>query len=162
MKTLLIMRHAKSSWDDDSLPDHLRPLNKRGQRDAPRMGRLLARQDLKPDRILSSTAVRARTTAEIVAAELEFAGEIQLRPDLYHADPEDYLQALAELGDGVNRVLVIGHNPGMEELIAELTEAAESFPTAAIAVVEIPIEDWRELNPETQGRLIDLYRPKDL
>ena len=162
MKTLLIMRHAKSSWDDESLPDYDRPLNKRGQKDAPRMGQLLLEEQLGPDLILSSTALRARTTAEIVAREIKFGGEIELQPDLYHAEPEDYIRALKALKDPADQVLIVGHNPGLEDLLALLTGGNEHLPTAAIAVVEFSIAHWRELTAKTKGRRIRLWRPKEL
>ena len=88
MKTLLILRHAKSSWKDDSLPDHDRPLNKRGKQDAPLVGRLDSRKDLMPDLILSSTAKRARATVELVAEESNYQGEIEYSRDLYAAEAE--------------------------------------------------------------------------
>ncbi|MCA9071607.1 MAG: histidine phosphatase family protein, partial [Planctomycetaceae bacterium] len=94
MKTLFLMRHAKSSWKDESLPDHDRPLNKRGKRDAPRMGQLLLEQGVHPDRWLSSTALRARRTAELLAETLQFAGEIEFRSELYHAEPEQFLSVI--------------------------------------------------------------------
>ena len=94
MKTLLILRHAKSSWKDASLADHDRPLNKRGKRDAPRMGRLLQEQDLVPDRIISSTAKRARNTAKAVAKACNCKDKVELTSEFYHAGPGAYLAVL--------------------------------------------------------------------
>ena len=162
MKTLLIMRHAKSSWDDEDLADFDRPLNKRGQKDAPRMGQLLIERQLEPDRILSSPALRARTTAQIVAGQIQFAGEVTLCRDFYHGEPRDYLDAVAETEASAERVMVVGHNPGLEELVARLTGANEFFPTAAIAVVELAIANWPDLGTNPKGKLLELYRPKEL
>ena len=162
MRTLLILRHAKSSWKDDSLPDHDRPLNKRGLKDAPRMGQLLRREDLLPDLILCSSAKRARVTAELVAEESGYEGELRLKDDLYAFDAEAYLEALSELEDKYNCVMLVGHNPAMEELLEALTGGFERMPTAALALVELPIEHWSELENEPEGKLIHLWHPKEL
>src|SRR5215470_8706335 len=112
MKTLYLVRHAKSSRDDPSLPDKERPLNKRGRRDAPRMGERLAKRDVKPDLILSSPAVRALATAEIVSRKLGYAiKDIVVDERLYGADPNDLLDVIHELGEKPKRVMLFGHNP---------------------------------------------------
>ena len=162
MKTLLILRHAKSSWKDANLADHDRPLNKRGKRDAPRMGSLLREQDLIPDVILSSSAERAYKTAEAAADESGFEGEVILSRDLYSFGPEPYLAYLANLPDEYERVMVVGHNPAMEELLEELTGEYQRFPTAALALVQLPIENWSEIGESEGGRLANLWRPKEL
>ena len=162
MKTLLILRHAKSSWNNAQLTDYERPLNKRGKTDAPRMGRLLREQDLVPDLIISSSAERALTTAEAVALASGYEQEIQSTRSFYHADPEAYLDVLRQLDDSLERVMVVGHNPGMEELLEELTGVWEQMPTAALAQISLPINHWRELDGETTGELVNLWRPKEL
>ena len=139
MKTVLILRHAKSSWKHPDLDDHDRPLNRRGLRDAPRIGRLIAGADLVPDLIFSSSAVRARTTAEAVAAESGYTGPIEIKRELYLAEPSVYLELLAGLDDRFGRVMVVGHNPGMADLVEELTGTFDAFPTAALAHVRLPI-----------------------
>jgi phosphohistidine phosphatase len=162
MKTLLILRHAKSSWKDASLADHDRPLKKRGKRDAPRMGQLLRQEDLLPDLVVSSTAKRARITAERVMEESGYEGEILLSRDLYAFGAEPYLETLSELPQEYDRVMVVGHNPGMEELIELLTGEYQRFPTAALAQIELPIESWRQIDDDCEGRLVNLWRPKEL
>jgi phosphohistidine phosphatase len=162
MKTLLILRHAKSSWKDVRLGDHERPLNQRGQRDAPRMGRLLREEDLVPGLILSSSAERARQTAEAVAEESGYPGELQLSRELYAAGPEAYLEALQALAGEPESVLVVGHNPGLEELVEMLTGEAVRLPTAALAQVALPIQRWQELSEEVQGELANLWAPREL
>lgn len=162
MKTLLILRHAKSSWKKTGLPDHDRPLNKRGQRDAPRMGLLLRDLGLVPDLILSSPARRARQTAQTVAEESGYEGEVLLEPAFYPGDPEDFVAVLQQLPPNPQRVMVVGHNPGLEALLEDLTGAYERLPTAALAQVRLPIEDWRELDQETEGTLVDLWLPRQL
>ena len=121
MKTLLLLRHAKSSWKDGDLDDHDRPLNGRGKRDAPRMGRLLAEERLLPELILCSSAKRCRKTAEHVIAESGYRGETRLTGELYEAGAEKLREVLAGLAGEPTRVLLIAHNPGLEELLELFT-----------------------------------------
>ena len=163
MKTLLVLRHAKSSWKDPGLEDHDRPLNKRGKRDAPRMGKLLRDEKLVPDLIVSSTAVRAQSTAKAAAKSAQYEAEIRLDERLYLADPATMVSVLKEVGDpSANKVMIVAHNPGQEELVRVLAGGGGPFPTAALAQIELPIETWTELELATQGKLINLWRPKEL
>lgn len=162
MKTLLILRHAKSSWSDNNLSDHQRPLNKRGRYDAPRMGDLLASEDLVPDLIISSSATRARTTAEAVADASGYDGQLIITRELYHAGPDDYLAAARELGADSKTVLVVGHNPGIEELVEQLAGAWYRMPTAALAEVRLSIKDWADLSEDENGELANLWLPREL
>lgn len=162
MKTLLLLRHAKSSWDDPAREDHDRPLKKRGKRDAPRIGRLLAREGLVPDRILSSTAERARATAEAVAEACGFGGSLELSRVLYLAGPDDIVDVVRALPDDGGIVLVVGHNPGLEMLVEALTRRPETLPTAALARIALPIRSWSRLATRTRGELVDLWRPRKL
>jgi phosphohistidine phosphatase len=162
MKTLLVLRHAKSSWKKISLADHDRPLNKRGKRDAPKMGRLLRELGLVPDLILTSTAKRARTTARVVAQASGYEGEIHATRDMYHAWTESFLEILRGVEDDPTNVMVVAHNPGLEGLVEELTGVYERMPTAALAQIELPIDTWEELGTETEGVLIETWRPKEI
>jgi phosphohistidine phosphatase len=162
MKTLLIMRHAKSSWHDGSLADHDRPLNGRGNLAATRMGQLLAEQQLVPDIVLSSTATRAQTTAEKVAASCGAAPEIRLLPDFYLAAPETYLATVQQQPDELTCILLIGHNPGLELLLTVLTGAEEPLPTAALAAVELDLNAWSDMKETTSGRLGGFWLPREL
>lgn len=162
MKQLLILRHAKSSWKHAGLTDHDRPLNPRGLRDAPRMGRLLLSRDLLPQRILCSTAVRAHTTALMVCEAAGLADPPEFLRELYLAAPTSYIEHLALLDDDDQRVMVVGHNPGLEELVYLLTRDHETMSTAALAHVALPIERWAEVSLRTRGTLLDLWRPRDL
>jgi len=162
MKRFFILRHAKSSWKDTGISDHSRPLNKRGRKAAPRMGQLIFEQDLVPDLIMSSTAVRARETAEFVAEASGYEGEIIYREDFYHAWPNDYVDALRNLSDDIDLVMFVGHNPGMELLLEMLTGAVEHFPTAALALIRLPIDQWSMLNDETEGELLEFWIPRSL
>ena len=126
-KELLIMRHAKSSWDDDSMSDHERPLNKRGLRDAPRMARFLIGQNLVPDLIVSSDANRAKSTAALMAEHLNMAELIvEFTEDFYLAPPDIYVEFAQRLADQFNRPMFVGHNPGMEHLVNSLSTLAIS------------------------------------
>ena len=162
MKTLLILRHAKSSWKYKNLPDHERPLNRRGVTDAPRMGRVLHRAGLTPDRIVSSTAVRAQSTARLVGLACGYDGGITLREDLYLSGLKAYLEIMRQLPAEVDRAMIVGHNPTAEELVHLLTGRDVRMPTAALAHVELELGDWSELNADAAGTLRNLWRPRDL
>jgi phosphohistidine phosphatase len=139
MIRLALVRHAKSDWGDPSLDDHDRPLNDRGKRDAPRMARRLAEAGLRPDVILSSTALRARTTAEAFAAELRIA--VSLEPELYGA-PAGSLLAVAA-ATGAASVMVVAHDPGMSVLAGRLSDGRiEHMPTCAVATFAWDEDDW--------------------
>jgi phosphohistidine phosphatase len=161
MKTLLILRHAKSSWRHAHISDHERPLNERGQRDAPRVGQRLRQEGPAPELIVSSSARRALATAEAVAAAVAYDHEIAVTRSLYHAGVAECIEILQSLPDKVNVVMIVGHNPGLEELLFALTGAHESMPTAALAHIQLPIDTWLQLSEETDGRLLALWLPRD-
>jgi phosphohistidine phosphatase len=161
MKTLLIMRHAKSSWKQAGLADDQRPLNKRGRRDAPRMGQILREVDLVPEVVISSTAVRAQQTAAAAAEASGFTGEIQSDASLYAAPAEAYLARLRQLPPQPQVVLIVGHNPGMDSLLQGLTGQDEHMPTGAIARIDLPIERWADLSQDTPGKLESFWRPRE-
>lgn len=162
MKQLLILRHAKSSWDFPTLSDHERPLSKRGKRDAPRMGRLLLGRNLIPDLIFSSTAVRAHTTAESVSSACHYEGPIHLERALYHGEVEDYLSTARQAPADAELIMMVGHNPGMEEFVALLAGHSVRMPTAAMAWFQLPLESWAGLGASTKGDLQHVWRPKEL
>jgi len=162
MKTLLILRHGKSSWDHPGLSDHDRPLKKRGLRDAPRIGLLLQSQALVPDLIITSSAVRARQTAELVAAYCGCADAVVERPDLYPGTAPAYQQALNTIDDAHARVLLVAHNPGLEALLQQLAGGHEPLPTAALAWLTLPITRWSQLALDTHASLERLWRPKEM
>ncbi len=161
MKTLLLLRHAKSSWKKSDLPDHERPLNRRGKKEAPKVGVYLKENGLVPDLILSSTAKRAHDTAEAVAEACGFEGQVELYQDLYMSDTASYLDILRCMPDKAGRVLVVGHNPDVEELLTLLTEVNEHLTTSALAIITLPISNWEELNEATDGRLQNLWVPRE-
>ena len=143
MKTLVLVRHAKSAWGDPTLADHDRPLNDRGIRDAPRMARRLAETGFRPDVILSSTALRARTTAEAFGAELRVA--VSLEPELYGAPASTVLEVAA--ATGAASVMVVAHDPGMSALAARLSsDRIEHMPTCAVATFAWDEDDWEVID----------------
>ena len=143
MIRLVLVRHAKSDWGDPSLVDHDRPLNDRGLRDAPRMARALAETEFRPEVILSSTALRARTTAEAFAAEFGIA--VDLDPDLYGAPGRTLLAAAA--ASAARRVIVVAHDPGMTDLAEQLSGGGIShMPTCAVATFTWNQDDWEVLD----------------
>ncbi len=161
MKTILILRHAKSDWGDVNLSDFDRPLTERGLTDAPRMGEVLALYGLLPDKILSSPAKRAKQTAELVAKACGYAKKlIQWEDSFYGGSQNDLIGALKRLPDDLNRVLLIGHNPTMESIVARLctfggTPSAwgdmggglsMSIPTAGLVCLEADVQHWSEIN----------------
>ena len=162
MKLVLLLRHAKSSWKDTGISDHSRPLNRRGRKDAPRMGQVLIEEDLVPDVILCSTARRARDTVDLVADVSGFGGEIIYLESFYHAWPSDFLDALRSLSSDINSAMIVGHNPSMEMLLEMLTEEDERLPTAALALIKLPIENWSQITDEAEGELLNLWLPRTL
>ena len=162
VKTLYVLRHAKSSWKDADIPDHDRPLNKRGKGDAPRMGRLLREQDQVPDLIVSSTARRTRDTVASVIDESGYDGDVEYSEDLYAAGPEAYIEILQTLPDHFGRVMVVGHNPGLEELVAMLTDEWVRMPTAALVEISLDIDRWEEIDYDPLGKLVNVWRPKEI
>jgi phosphohistidine phosphatase len=162
MKILLLMRHAKSSWKATELADHERPLNKRGKKDAPLMGQVLKEHSLVPQQIISSTAIRARQTAETIAEISGFTGEISFLDRLYLAEAEEYLHTLKDIPDQTDRVMIIGHNPGLETLLQILSNKIESLPTAVIARINLPIEHWSDLSNDISGELVEIWRPQEI
>jgi len=161
MKELLIVRHAKSSWADEGLDDHERPLNKRGRHDAPLMGRRLAGRGLVPDRVLSSDAVRARETTAAIATGLALDGAcIEYARDLYEAAPADWLARLHTLDDKLGRVMLVGHNPTLQALAEQLVDLrVDKFPTAAVVHAALDVERWADAAPGC-GRCLDFDYPK--
>ena len=163
MKTLLLLRHAKSGGKNESLDDHDRPLNARGKKEAPLMGRVLLEQHILPDIILSSDAKRCRRTVEKVTDAAGYRGETILTSELYLAPPVAYLKLLSKLSDQIARVMVVGHNPGLEELLETIIQRYEPFTTAALAHIQLEyLERWSDFNTSTRGQLIKLWQPLEI
>jgi phosphohistidine phosphatase len=162
VKTLLLLRHAKSSWKDADLDDHDRPLNKRGKRDAPRMGQLLREVNLVPDLIVASTAKRARKTAEHVIAESGYRGPTQITGELYLVGGQQLRSLVASLPEPHDKVLLIGHNPGLEELLESLIGSYTPLSTAALAHVELMTDRWSQLAEQPAAHVVKVWQPREL
>ena len=145
-RTLFLVRHAKSSWDDVTLPDKERPLADRGKRDAPLMGKRLAKRQVRPDLILSSPARRAFSTAEIIAKELNYrAKDIVVDDRLYATDAETLLGVIGELSDKLKCVMLFGHNPEFADLAQRLSNEPALMPTCAVAQFTFESTPWSSI-----------------
>lgn len=146
MKTLLIIRHAKSSWDNLNTPDIERPLNDRGKKDAPAMARRVKKSGIRPDRFVSSPAKRARHTAELFAHEFGVKGkDIVIRNDLYHAQPAAFQQVIAGLDDADLTVALFSHNPGITAFVNTLTTVRlDNMPTCAVFALQSEAPTWSD------------------
>jgi phosphohistidine phosphatase len=151
-RTLVIVRHAKSSWDFD-VDDHKRPLSARGRRDADALGRLLSQRSLRPDLVLCSTATRTRQTWDYAKAGGATSGEVQYVREIYHAWVPELLAMIREVPEQIHTLLVLGHAPGIPDLVEHLcvrtdstdwTQMDSKFPTSALAIVNVP-GAWAEL-----------------
>ncbi|MGO4336012.1 histidine phosphatase family protein [Labrys sp. KB_33_2] len=167
MKRLMLLRHAKSDYPA-GVSDHERPLAPRGQRDAPRMGREIARRSLLPDHVIASTARRTRETLTLIEGSLG-PHTLHFERAIYEAPPEAILRVIRTVAPEIGTLLVVGHNPGLEQVAAFLTRGAGTvadplsgkFPTAALAVLDFEIDDWNEIAGH-QGSLALFLTPKAL
>jgi phosphohistidine phosphatase len=153
MKTLTLVRHAKSSWKNPHLSDRQRPLNKRGKRDAPIMGKRILEHGIRPSLIVSSPATRAWTTAKIIATQISYPIEFLQREDsLYLASLDGILEVVAAQDNGFNNLMVVGHNPGMTDLANFLSPGlTHNLPTAGVVCVQIDQDDWNLFErPQTE------------
>jgi phosphohistidine phosphatase len=155
VKRVYLLRHAKSSWDDPTLNDHERPLAPRGEKAAKRMGRHLRDLGVQPDEVVCSPAVRARQTLERLRPFLDRNVKVDFEPAIYGAGPDQLLTRLRQVPDAVGSIMLIGHNPGLQELAVSLVDdhdanrahLAEAFPTAALAALAVPVEAWASIRP---------------
>ena len=167
MNRLFLLRHAKSSWKDSSLPDHDRPLAGRGRRASAAMAAYMRDHAIEPALVLCSSATRARQTLDGVAPGLGGSPEVRIESELYEASAAELLSRLQRVGDGVSSVMLIGHNPSMERLALdlanggpELADLAAKYPTGALATLEFP-GPWSMLEPDA-ARLVSFVKPRDL
>lgn len=154
MLQLTLIRHAKSSWDDPTLSDFDRPLNKRGMKNAPLMGKIISKHGLVFDRIVASPALRAITTARLIAAKQGFPEQdIQQREELYDASGSELLDCVHSLDSQYQSIALVAHNPGLTDLCNRLGgESIANLPTCAVAVIEFDLDDWEAVSDES-GRL---------
>ncbi len=161
MKTLILLRHAKSSWKDESLQDIERPLNDRGIGATGTIGSYIRKQKIAPEVIISSPAQRARQTAELVLKSARLKLEPRFDERIYEAGVQNLMEVVSQTANDTTSVMLIGHNPGFEELLESLTGEARRLPTAALAYIELNIEKWSKLRNGV-GHLKWLVTPKEL
>lgn len=160
MKTLLVMRHGKSDWNAEYGADHERPLNERGVRSARVMGRVLAAEGHMPDLVLTSTAVRARSTASLAKEAGNWGCEIVLDQNLYGSGVDAAVQAAASSGPVSDELMLVGHQPTWSNLVSVLTGDRVEMKTATVAVIEFDIDRWESL-PTVRGEIVASYQPRD-
>lgn len=161
MKTLFVLRHAKSSWDNSDLSDFDRPLNKRGLNAAPLMGEVMFDNAFKPQLILSSPAKRTKQTAILINETAQIQSKIIYDEGIYEANPFRLLQIVSELDEKFESVMIVGHNPGLEGLVQILTGETRIMPTAALAVIDLSVENWSEVVAKS-GKVRTFLRPKTI
>jgi len=161
MKTLYLLRHAKSSWKDDSLLDIERPLNKRGRKAAETVGKFLKKKRIIPDLVLCSPAVRARETTEIVMEAAGRSPEIHFDERIYEAGPEQLLEVITQVDKAKKRVLLVGHNPGLEAFLELLTASVKAVPTGTLAKIVLRTTNWASAG-DVSGTLEWIRKPKKL
>lgn len=161
MKTLYLVRHAKSSWNNANMSDHARPLNDRGKRDAPEMGKRLFKRTPQPTTIICSSAVRAETTATILAEAIDYPiADLNIDDRLYGAEATDVVSIIQELNDTTDCAMLVGHNPTFTHLINALSgNQMEEIPTCSMAVLRFPTNTWSKIG-QVQGELLDFDYPK--
>jgi phosphohistidine phosphatase len=162
MKTLILMRHAKSDWKQPGLSDHDRPLNARGRRAAPVMANQLSATNTKIDIVLASSAVRVQQTLELMQLQWKQPLEVLTMRELYLATPQQMVAALRSLHDVWDNVLLVAHNPGLAALVSHWSGRVIEMPTAAIAVLRFPGASWQELSLSSSLELVEYWRPRDL
>ena len=161
MKTLFLVRHAKSSRDDPSLPDRERPLDERGKRDAPKMGMRLAKRDAKLDLLLTSPALRALTTAHHIADEMGYKRkDIVVDDRLYASCPDDLLAVIRALDKKLDRVMLVGHNPEFSDLAHRLSGEIVDMPTSAVAEYHFDTKAWTDIGEVEPTKTILDYPKK--
>lgn len=160
MKTLVLVRHAKSSWSKPGLEDRDRPLSRRGKRDAPRMGKRLAKQGVKPDLVLSSPARRALATARLIAKKVGYKRkDIRVHAGLYAVGPGELLKEIRKVGARHKRVLLVGHNPELAELAHRLSPEIAAMPTCAVALMRFDAESWAQVG-KAKPKKTAFFRPR--
>ena len=163
VKTLFIIRHAKSSWDASNIDDFERPLNDRGKHDAPRMGKRLKEKDIQPTLLLSSPAKRALSTAKRIAKVLKYPkDDIKTDRRLYHADEETMLTIVRELKEKQDVVMIFSHNPGLTEFVNSLMDGEldiDNVPTCGVVAFKLDLETWKDVD-WGKGKLLFFDYPK--
>lgn len=162
MKTLLLMRHAKSDWNQPGLSDHDRPLNDRGRRAAPQMAHKLCESGLQVDIILASSAVRVQETVELLQQHWSPPVEVLTRPALYLASAQQIMAEVQCLHDTWRSALVVAHNPGLAALVSQLANQDLEMPTAAVAVFQFNVDQWSKILTDGAPQMVSLWKPREI
>lgn len=160
MKTLYLLRHAKSSWDNPGLADYERPLNSRGEKAAPFIGEKMRENEFIPELIISSPAERAKQTARLVKESGRIEAELKFDERIYGAGTSTLIDIISSVDDDFRSLMLVGHNPTFESMTSVLTGNYKSMPTATLAVIDLNIESWIEAEPDC-GKLRKIIRPKE-
>ena len=163
-KVLLILRHAKSSWKNKNLNDHDRPLNKRGRKEAIKMGEYLRAMDLVPDAIITSSALRAIETTILVCSQSSYNGVVEVNFSFHGGNTLSYIQAISTSNEDKNRLLIVGHNPTLEESVSKLTNKVVRLPTCTLIQIRLNIVNWNaiSLHSEFKPEIVEIWRPKKI
>ncbi len=162
MKNLLLMRHAKSSWKDEKLEDHERPLKKRGFKDTKLIAKVIKKNHLTPDLILASTAQRVKDTVETFVETINYKNELVYSDKLYMGEPQDFIKILKKQAKDYDTVMIVAHNPGLETYLQIVDGEIEAMPTAALGQLVLAIDSWEEISLESMGELTGFWTPKAL
>lgn len=161
-KILLILRHAKSSWKNKKLNDHDRPLNKRGRREAVKMGKYLKKINMIPNTVVTSSALRAIQTTALVCRHSEYKGLVKVNSGFHLGGMDSYLHSIAETASNTTRLLIIGHNPGLEELVRFLTCRSLKIHTCTLVQLNLEIVNWKNIafQQVVRSEIMNIWRPK--
>lgn len=162
MKKLYIIRHAKSSWRDESVDDFDRPLNKRGKANAPFLGSKFKNRDVIPDMILSSPALRAMTTTQMMAKEMKYHKEIVYDKDIYESSVDTLKKILAKVDDSCSVLFLVGHNPSLNMLAAEYVSFHENIPTCGVVEIDFECDKWADISAKNAKLVLFDYPKKHL
>lgn len=160
MKKLVLIRHAKSDWSNPLLEDFLRPLNKRGEKNAPFMAKILEKKDIKPDLIISSPSIRTKQTLEYFIKQLNYKDEVRFEESIYEAPYENLLKVIKDIPNIYKTVFLIGHNPSLCDLTNFLVDKSfENIPTCGIVEIDFDVKNWKDISKENSN-LISFEYPK--
>ncbi len=162
MKKLLLVRHGKSSWDNPDTADHERPLTNRGKEGASIIGKFLKKENLIPDLIISSTAKRANKTADIIGKKSGYNKKILESEALYSGSSEDYTNIIHEIADKNKTVLLVGHNPVIEDVVERITAEKRLMKTCSLAHIDLSIDSWKNFHYRKKYKLVDLINVREL
>lgn len=161
-KVLLILRHAKSSWKNKKVNDHDRPLNKRGRKEAVKMGEYLKNMNLMPDTIITSSALRAIETTTLLCRQSGYNGLVEVNFSFHEGNTTSYLQSISTSHEDKDMLLIVGHNPTLEQLISLLTNKTVRLPTCTLVQIKLNIANWNKVihHSGSKPEIVNIWRPK--